>query len=63
MKTPMPQAVQSLIAAAVALLEARADQMMTAAEWRALRDAVVDCGAELDEDNADAAHPAESATA
>jgi hypothetical protein len=39
-----PLTVQRLIDAATALLEARSNQMVTAEEWRALRDAVIACG-------------------
>lgn len=35
---------QQLLNAAVALLEARSNQMMTAVEWDALRHAVTSCG-------------------
>ena len=35
---------QRLLAAVVALLEARSNQMVTVAEWDALRHAVIACG-------------------
>ena len=38
------EACQRLFAAAVALLEARSNQMVTAVEWEALRRAVAACG-------------------
>ena len=47
---PAPAAVQRLLAAAAAVLEARADQMLTRVEWRELRDAVVACGGNVPAD-------------
>jgi hypothetical protein len=38
-----PDAWQRLLAAAKALLDARTDQMVTASEWQALRQAVTAC--------------------
>ena len=43
MNAPTPEAVQRLIDAATALIEARTDRMVTIVEWRNLRDAVVAC--------------------
>ena len=55
MNAPTPEAVQRLIDAATALLEARANQMVTAEEWRALRDAVAACSKRPPEDQDDEA--------
>ena len=55
MNAPTPEAVQRLIDAATALIEARTDHMVTIVEWRNLRDAVVACGgtARLEDEDVD----------
>ncbi len=47
MNTPTPEAVQHLVEAAAALLEARANQMVTRVEWQRLRDALAGCGRDV----------------
>ncbi len=44
MTTPTPAAIDQLIAAAAALLDARTNGMVTSAEWSELRDALAACG-------------------
>jgi hypothetical protein len=50
LETTVTEPVQRLIEAAVRLLEARDDQMVTAVEWQALHDAVVACGEKVPTD-------------
>jgi hypothetical protein len=45
--TPTPEAVQHLIDAAEALLEARANQMVTAVAWATVARALADCGGQV----------------
>ncbi|MFO0836983.1 MAG: hypothetical protein U1D55_00530 [Phycisphaerae bacterium] len=49
-----PQAWQRLLDAAESLLEARANQMITIAEWRRLRDALAACGRTIESEESDA---------
>lgn len=44
---PTPDCWTDLLRATEALLEARANQMVTEQEWSSLRDAVVACGGRL----------------
>ena len=53
MTTPTPAAIDQLIEAAAALLEARSNGMVTSAEWRELREALVECGRAVPLDGAD----------
>ncbi len=48
-----PEAWQRLLQAAVALLDARTFQMVTAREWQALRDAALACGGTVEPDEAE----------
>lgn len=50
---PEAESWDRLLAAATALLDARTNQMVTAAEWRALRAATLACGGTVDPDDAE----------
>ncbi len=54
MSAPAPDAVERLIDAAAALLEARANQMVTALEWQRLREALAACGRTIPTEDSDA---------
>ena len=47
MNVPTPEAVQRLIDAATALLEARSHGMVTIVEWQALERAIIECGGQV----------------
>ena len=53
---PSPETWLRLLEAAQSLLDARANQMVTAEEWRALRDAALACGATVERDDAEVDH-------
>ena len=49
MNAPTPDEIEQLIDAAAALLEARANQMVTVVEWQRLRDALAACGQTIED--------------
>ena len=54
MSARTPDAIERLIDAAAALLEARANEMLTIVEWQRLRDALAACGRTIQIEDADA---------